>query len=84
MNKPTLLDRLTVASVGFLAASVAIIAFWTPQPTSDDSKQPQDPPRDLCEEVAHELNLFYQDGHITETEARRIIDRCFATFGPEA
>jgi len=83
MKKSSLLDRLTVASLGFLAISLAVIAGYTPEETLEEDKQPVVVPRNLCEEVAHEMNLFYLDGHITEAEARRIIDRCFAIFGPE-
>jgi len=75
----TILDRLTVACVGFLATAVTVIAVSP----SKSSSQPTEPPRALCEEVAHELNLFYLDGYISEAEAKRIIDRCFETFGQE-
>ena len=44
-------------------------------------KQPPEPSRDLCEEVAHELNLWYLEGNIEAEEAHRIIQRCFRTFG---
>ena len=38
--------------------------------------------REMCEEVAHELNDWYTsgDGTITKEEAHRIIDRCFRMF----
>ena len=39
--------------------------------------QPKEPERDLCEHVAHELNLWYLEGSITADEAHSIIQRCF-------
>ena len=44
-------------------------------------KQPQEPSRELCEEVAHELNLWFLEGEIEADEAHAIIQRCFRTFG---
>ena len=70
------IDALTLASVGFLTASIAVIAL-SPMKSS---KQPTEPSRVLCEEVAHEINLWYQDGEISREEANRIIERCFNTF----
>ena len=72
----TILDRLTVACVGFLAASVAIIA-------ASSMEQPSDTPRtgtETCEEVAHELNEQYVEGMITRERAQQIIDRCYRLY----
>ena len=33
--------------------------------------------RQICEEVAHELNNAYVEGLISERDARRVIDNCF-------
>lgn len=44
------------------------------------SSQPEYPNRDLCEEVAHELNDAFVDGRISRSDATRIIDNCFETF----
>lgn len=44
-------------------------------------KQPPEPSRELCDEVAHELNLVYLDGKMSAEDAHAIIQRCFRTFG---
>ena len=49
-------------------------AFKVDQPTVDRDN------RQMCEQVAHELNEWYIEGNISESKARAIIDRCFATF----
>ena len=75
----TILDRLTVACVGFLAAAVTIIAVSPIEQT----KQPSDTPRtgtELCEEVAHELNQQYVEQMITRERAQQIIDRCYRLY----
>ena len=75
----TILDRLTVACVGFLVASVAIIAAFPMEQT----KQPSDTPRagtEFCEEVAHELNEQYVEEMITRERAQQIIDRCYRLY----
>lgn len=75
----TFLDRFTVACVGFLAASVVIIAV---SPTEQD-KQPSDTPRDgpeLCQEVEHELNQQYAIEMISRERAQQIVDRCYHLY----
>ena len=44
-------------------------------------QQPPEPDRQMCEEVAHEINLWYIEGNISREEADRIITRCFFLFG---
>ena len=75
----TVMDRLTVASVTFLAAALGIIAA-SPMPGSE---QPSDTPRtgtEMCEEVAHELNQQYVKQMITRERAQEIIDRCYHLY----
>ena len=61
------------------AAGLILAAAGLSRPVSF-SRQPQEPVRDICEEVAHELNLAYIDGRIERSEAIRIIDRCFELY----
>lgn len=43
--------------------------------------QPEEPQRVLCDDIAEELNLWYQDGQIGREEADRIIGRCYRLYG---
>ena len=76
-------DKLAAFCAGSLVLIVALIIASPMNDANSQEKQPTEPSRPLCEEVAHELNLWYQDGEISREDATRIIDRCFATFGPE-
>ena len=68
--------KLTFSLLALCASTAALlVATGHTMP-----KQPQEPSRNLCEEVAHELNLWYQDGNISQTKAHRVIQRCFDTF----
>ena len=73
MMKPLLAFK-SLAAAGLILAAASLS-----RPVSL-TKQPQEPSRVLCEEVAHELNLAYIDGRISKEDAMGIIDRCFETF----
>ena len=62
------------------AAGLILAAATIPRPIPLNARQPEEPSRVLCEEVAHELNLAYIDGRISKEDAMGIIDRCFETF----
>ena len=36
--------------------------------------------REMCEEVARELHIWYEEGGISAEDVARIVDKCFATF----
>ena len=75
----TLSDRLTVASVGFMVISIGII-LASPMTAT---KQPSDTPRtgkEMCDEVAHELNEQYVEGMVSRKRAQEIIDRCYRLY----
>ena len=61
------------------AAGLILAAAGLSRPVSL-TKQPEEPVRNFCEDVAHELNLAYIDGRIERSEAIRIIDRCFELY----
>lgn len=73
------LDRLTVASVGFLAAAVSIIIS---SPVGND-KQPvvKRTGDELCAEVKHELDIHVERGMMTKGRADEIVKRCFKLYG---
>jgi hypothetical protein len=74
-----ILDRLTIASVAFIAAAVSIIAF---SPSKSD-KQPvvTRTGNQLCAEVKHELDIHVKRGMMTQGRADAIVKRCFKLYG---
>lgn len=49
-------------------------------PLRSDTLQ-EERPGVFCEEIAHELNRWFQDGQISRPEADRIIERCYDLYG---
>ena len=45
-----------------------------------EANQPPEPQREMCDEVAHELNSAYTEGYVSREEADRIIKRCYFLF----
>lgn len=73
-----ILDRLTTASVGFLVATITIIAVSpmdASQPTVDRTGG------ELCQEVKYELDQSIERGTMTQQRADQIVRRCFKLYG---
>jgi len=70
--------------IGYLATVIVALGMSLQQPYTTHNKNVQPivdrNPKQMCDEVAHEINIQVQMGMMSESKGRQVIDRCYRIF----